>query len=75
MKQKDSTKNNALPKKIEPETIAPVKYLPIRPIIIWPAPMLAASRTDRVTGRKKTLKVSTKTRKGFKAAGAPEGKK
>lgn len=40
-----------------------------------PAPILAAKRTDKVIGRTQTLTVSTNTRKGFKAEGAPEGRK
>jgi len=40
-----------------------------------PAPIFAAKRTDKVIGRTPTLTVSTRTKKGFKGAGAPEGKK
>lgn len=35
--------------------------------------MLAARRKERVIGRTKVLTVSTITRKGFRAAGAPPG--
>lgn len=49
--------------------------MPTKPITICPAPILAANRTERVIGRTETLIVSTKTKKGFKKEGAPEGKK
>lgn len=40
----------------------------------WPALILAASRKDRVIGRRRILAVSIKTRKGFSQSGAPEGR-
>lgn len=40
---------------------------------MWPALMLAASRKDRVTGRKMILVVSISTKKGFNHEGAPPG--
>lgn len=38
-----------------------------------PALIFAMSRTERVTGRAMILTVSIRTKKGFKAAGAPIG--
>ena len=37
--------------------------------------MLAANRTDKVIGRSRLLRVSTKTRNGLSHAGAPAGSK
>jgi len=42
---------------------------------MWPALMLAISRTERVIGRTAILTVSIRTRKGFRRAGAPIGSK
>lgn len=47
----------------------------IRPSTMCPALMLAASRMDRVIGRTIILTVSTKTRNGFRSAGAPAGRR
>jgi len=51
------------------------KQLAIKDITICPALMLAISRTVKVKGRIRILIVSTKTRKGTNAAGAPAGAK
>jgi hypothetical protein len=60
----------------KPERKSPLlKYLPTRQRTICPAPMLAANRTAKVTGRTKSLTVSTRTRKGLKKEGAPTGSK
>lgn len=42
---------------------------------MWPALILATSRTDKVTGRTKILTVSINTKKGFNQSGAPPGNK
>jgi hypothetical protein len=52
-----------------------LKYAPIKPSIICPAPMLAASRTDKVIGRRKILIVSIKISGGLKISGDPVGSK
>lgn len=40
-----------------------------------PALILATSRIERVIGRTHSLTVSTKTKNGFNAAGAPPGRR
>lgn len=40
-----------------------------------PALMLATSRIESVIGRTQSLTVSTKTRNGLRAAGAPPGRR
>lgn len=47
----------------------------IRPNTMCPALMLAASRIDSVIGRTIILTVSTRTRNGFRSAGAPAGRR
>ena len=42
---------------------------------MWPALILAINRTESVIGRTIILTVSMRTRKGFKAAGAPIGRR
>lgn len=56
------------------EKTAALAYTPIRPRIIWPAVIFAASRKESVIGRTRILSVSTKTKKGFNQSGAPPGK-
>lgn len=51
-----------------------VKYTPTNVNTMCPALMLAASRTDKVTGRTRVLTVSIKIRNGFNHAGAPPGR-
>lgn len=42
---------------------------------MWPALILAASRTDNVIGRSKILVVSIRIKAGLKASGAPVGRR
>lgn len=42
---------------------------------MWPALMLAASRKERVMGRRHILMVSINTKKGFNQSGAPAGRR
>lgn len=49
--------------------------MPIRPRIICPAVIFAASRKDSVIGRTIILSVSTITKKGLSQSGAPPGNK
>lgn len=65
------TKNTKIPIWIDVTANA----LAIRPIIMWPALMLAINRTIKVSGRIQILTVSIKTNKGIRAAGAPAGAK
>lgn len=48
-------------------------YTPTNLRITWPAVMFAASRKDKVIGRIRILRDSTRTRKGFSQSGAPLG--
>ena len=41
---------------------------------MWPALMFAASRNERVMGRRRILIVSTRARNGFNQSGAPPGR-
>lgn len=50
-------------------------YVPISVRTMWPAVMLAASRKERVSGRERVLKVSTRTRNGVSQDGAPLGER
>ena len=55
--------------------IAAAQYMPIRPRTMWPALILAASRTLSVMGRTIVLIVSMIIRGGASQAGAPLGRK
>lgn len=57
------------------ESAVTVKALAIKPIIMWPALILATSRSVRVKGRIKSLTVSIRTRRGTSGPGAPAGAK
>ena len=48
-------------------------YVPISVSTMCPAVMLAASRKERVSGRERVLRVSTRTRNGVSQDGAPLG--
>lgn len=52
-----------------------VRQLATKDSTIWPALILAISRTVKVKGRIKTLIVSIKTRNGASTIGAPAGAK
>ncbi len=55
------------------EKAAALAYTPMRPRMMWPAVILAASRKDRVMGRTIILRVSTRTKNGLSQSGAPPG--
>ena len=60
---------------MSPARRAPDKKDPTKPITTWPAVILAVSRKQRVRGRTRILKVSTKIRAGLSHIGAPAGKR
>lgn len=57
------------------DTITPIRNVLAKVSIMCPALILAASRKERVSGRRRFLSVSIRTKKGFSHKGEPAGKR